>query len=79
MISGFANLSDEAFLSGLSELLTYSPDHVSLYALTIAPETPLGRRMGTTRTAAEIDASDSQWLLGRDYLEANGYRQYVLL
>ncbi|AEE16830.1 coproporphyrinogen-III oxidase family protein [Treponema brennaborense] len=76
MIAGLPELGDTAFVSGLKEVLTYNPEHVSLYALTVEESTPLYRQIERGRLAYTEETTDSQWLAGRALLERAGYAQY---
>jgi oxygen-independent coproporphyrinogen-3 oxidase len=70
LISGLPFQDERVLLDDISAVLACAPAHVSLYALTLDPETtpaaPLPRG----------DEADSLWLCGRDALEKAGYGQY---
>ena len=77
LIAGLPFQNKSTLLNDISALLEYKPAHVSLYALTVEPETPLAKMA----TAGKIilpdrDKADELWLLGRDTLEERGYNQY---
>jgi oxygen-independent coproporphyrinogen-3 oxidase len=76
MISGLPMHTDRAFLGELAELVSFHPDHVSLYSLVVEKHTPLGRALERGILPYDTDAADGQWLAGRDFLERNGYGQY---
>ncbi len=63
----------------LEEVLTTRPEHLSLYALTLEEETPMGRavRKGYL-TELDQDASADQYELADDLLEAQGYSHYEI-
>jgi coproporphyrinogen III oxidase-like Fe-S oxidoreductase len=63
----------------LHELLTYHPGHVSLYSLTVEPETDLAtlRAGGGLRVASE-PMVDQLWLTARQQLIAAGYEWYEI-
>jgi oxygen-independent coproporphyrinogen-3 oxidase len=66
---------DEAILrEDMDRLLSYEPGHVSLYALTVEPGTPLA--LGKGEGLPEPDRADALWIAGRDLLEQRGYGQY---
>lgn len=67
---------DEAFLAGLEELVDFKPHHVSLYSLTVAEGTRLYRQIESGQLEWLPEATDNQWIAGRDLLEAAGYFQY---
>ena len=75
-IAGLPGLEDGTFLAGLEEVLTYKPRHVSLYSLTVEEGTRLHRQIESGQLAWFPEAADSQWIAGRDLLEAAGYLQY---
>lgn len=75
-IAGLPGLEDGTFLAGLEEVLAYKPRHVSLYSLTVEEGTRLHRQIESGQLAWFPEAADSQWIAGRDLLEAAGYLQY---
>lgn len=75
-IAGLPEQGDKAFLAGLAEVLAYKPHHVSLYSLTVAEGTRLCRQIEDGQVEWFQEAADSQWIAGRDLLEAAGYLQY---
>jgi oxygen-independent coproporphyrinogen-3 oxidase len=65
------------FARDVEQLLALSPDHVSLYGLTVEPGTPLGRwvaRGAAVEQPEEGYASD--FLIARRMLEAAGFEHY---
>jgi len=53
------------------------PDHVSLYQLTVEPDTPLEALIQKGALRTNPPALDEElWLAGRDQLQARGYLQY---
>jgi oxygen-independent coproporphyrinogen-3 oxidase len=68
LIAGLPAETEASFREGLDTVLSFHPHHVSLYALTLEPGTPLYGRVATE--------DEEMWLLGRDLLEAGGYAQY---
>jgi oxygen-independent coproporphyrinogen-3 oxidase len=60
----------------LEKLLSFSPGHVSLYALTAEAGTPLGEERRFRAHLGRKDEADRLWLMGRDILERAGYGQY---
>ena len=62
-------------MTSLKTLLSYKPDHISLYTLTVEDKTPLAEKI-ENGMAFDFDEADSQWLLGRNLLEENGFLQY---
>ncbi|WP_428768396.1 coproporphyrinogen-III oxidase family protein [Treponema sp. HNW] len=76
LIAGLPRLSTDDFCSGLRELLSYEPDHISLYSLMVETGTPLEKHIAEGLIARDEDTADEQWLLGRGILEKAGYSQY---
>lgn len=77
---GFANSGDKAeaekvFRSTLDQVLSFHPDHFSLYTLTVEEGTPLYKR-NEKSNECDADEADRLWLLGRDLLKVAGFRQY---
>jgi oxygen-independent coproporphyrinogen-3 oxidase len=75
LISGLPFQDEEILRKDIEKTLAFNPAHVSLYSLTIAPETPLGIRAGNDPIMGK-DEADKLWITGRDMLEKNGYEQY---
>ena len=66
----------DSFEEGLKEVISFNPDHISLYSLTIEEETPLGKQLSSGQIDYDFDFADEMWLSGRELLEKNGYIQY---
>lgn len=75
IIAGLPFLSDEQFLDGLKKIISYNPEHISMYTLTVEEETPLFNKI-SDGLQFNTDFADRQWLLGFDLLKKNGYFQY---
>lgn len=80
LIAGLPNQSESEFLDGLHELIKYSPNHISLYALTLEEGTPLYSKMKDSFTTSDFDEFDDntakQWEVGCKLLEESGYNRY---
>jgi len=76
MIARLPEETDASFASGLKTLLSYAPDHISLYSLTVEEGTPLCSEIESGKILHDIDASDALWISGRDLLCDAGYEQY---
>ena len=76
LISGLPLDSREQLEKTICELLSFEPDHISLYSLTLEEETPLGRAVFSGNLEYDYETADDCWLAGRNLLEKNGYRQY---
>lgn len=77
LISGLPFQDEGVLLRDIERALDYHPGHVSLYALTLEPGTPLEQAVRGGRVSLPSgDAADALWLAGRDALERGGYAQY---
>ena len=76
MIARLPEETDASFASGLKTLLSYAPDHISLYSLTVEEGMPLCSEIESGKILHDIDASDALWISGRDFLCGAGYEQY---
>jgi putative oxygen-independent coproporphyrinogen III oxidase len=86
--AGFANVSLDliygaqgetlgSWESTLREAVDLGPEHVSAYALTIEPSTPLGRKIQAGRTSPpDPDLQADMFLLACRLLGEDGYRHY---
>jgi oxygen-independent coproporphyrinogen-3 oxidase len=70
LIAGLPFQDESVLLEDLERVLSYQPEHLSLYGLTLEPETPLARAV------PDQDVRDALWIAGRDALEKAGYEQY---
>lgn len=75
LITGLPLQDETILLQDIEKLLAYEPGHVSLYALTLEPGTPLASRLKGAGLP-EPDRADALWIAGRDALEQQGYGQY---
>ncbi len=77
MIAGLPLQTMASFIKGLKKVLSFGPDHVSLYSLTVEDDTPLARALRQGKLAAcDPDEADAIWLAGRDLLVSAGLQQY---
>jgi len=80
LIAGLPFQTRALLSNDIERLLGFEPAHVSLYSLTLDPETPLGRRARAAGRAAlslpPEDEADGLWIAGRDMLEDAGLAQY---
>ena len=69
----------ERWLATVRAALALQPDHLSLYALTIEPGTPLARRVERGEvTPADPDLTADMYEAASDLLETAGFEQYEL-
>ena len=64
------NVSDS--VSDIDTAISFNPDHISLYALTLEEGTPLAQRYDPDAQAID----DNVWIIAADHLEISGYRRY---
>jgi oxygen-independent coproporphyrinogen-3 oxidase len=79
LISGLPGQDSSTLISDIETLDSFSPNHISLYALTLEEGTPLARWAHTPAMGIHIpdeDESADIWIAGRDALEQRGYEQY---
>jgi len=87
--AGFTNISidlmycletqtEESWMSILDTACGYKPEHLSCYQLTIAKNTPFGRRCAQTRIPLDEERERSFFLLTAAFLEDQGYRHYEI-
>ena len=80
LITGLPFQTPAVLENDIKQLLSFRPAHVSLYSLTLDPQTPLGEqaaRLGAASLSLPSgDDADDLWILGRDMLEATGLTQY---
>ena len=75
-IAGLPKLSNADFLDGLQTMLSYEPDHISMYSLMIEEGTELCHLIDSQKIEYDFDFTDEQWLLGLECLKKHGYTQY---
>jgi oxygen-independent coproporphyrinogen-3 oxidase len=77
LITGLPFQDEDILLRDIEYILAYKPDHISLYALTVEPGTPLEKNIRFKKTTLpDPDTRDMLWIAGRDRLEQAGYEQY---
>ncbi|MDR1636554.1 MAG: coproporphyrinogen III oxidase family protein [Treponema sp.] len=80
LMAGLPRQNRDVLLDDIEKTLARKPAHLSLYALTVEEDTPLGRAVEQGLPAAALlpspDEADAAWIAGRDALEKAGYGQY---
>ena len=72
LISSVPHQTVSDSIADIDTAISFEPDHISLYALTLEDGTPLAKRYGS-----DLDAiDDNVWILAADHLEISGYRRY---
>ncbi|MGJ7031791.1 radical SAM family heme chaperone HemW [Niabella hirudinis] len=79
LIYGTPGLSNERWKQNVATALALGVPHLSCYALTVEPQTPLDKMIRTHR-AADVDADQqsAQFLLLMDWLQEAGYEHYEI-
>ena len=75
-IAGLPKQDDMHFKSSLEKMLSYKPQHLSLYTLTLEEGTPLYEAVKKGSLVFSQESADRQWLLGRELLLTAGFEQY---
>ena len=75
LIAGLPLQTEEEFLLGIDKALSFNAHHISLYSLMVEEGTPLYEKI-ENGMEWDSDEADRLWLLGRDYLEKKGFKQY---
>ncbi len=77
LIYGTDGETIESWERTLREAIALAPEHVSAYALTIEPSTPLGRQVAAgARPAPDPDVQADMFMLACELLRDAGYRHY---
>jgi oxygen-independent coproporphyrinogen-3 oxidase len=77
LMAGLPRQNQDVLLTDIEKALARKPAHLSLYALTVEEDTPLGRAVLRGETPLPLpDEADAAWIAGRDALEKAGYGQY---
>jgi oxygen-independent coproporphyrinogen-3 oxidase len=82
LITGLPFQTTTVVQEDIERVLAFQPAHISLYSLTLEPETPLGKRAAQSDEAALAlpcgDEADNLWITGRDMLEQADLVQYEI-
>jgi len=74
LISSIPGQSVSDSISDIDTAVSFNPDHISLYSLTLEEGTPLAQHYDPDSDSKAID--DNVWILAADHLEISGYRRY---
>lgn len=75
LIYGLPGQSLESFIQSMKDVVTLSPDHVSIYALTVEPESLFGRK-GIKQVSVELETD--MYLACIDLMKKSGYDHYEI-
>ncbi|MDX5437740.1 MAG: radical SAM family heme chaperone HemW, partial [Pontibacter sp.] len=79
LISGLPNQSLSQWERGLAEAVALGPHHLSVYDLTIEPQTVFGKRYRPGATPLPSDTQTSEmYRLAQRYLTSQGYEHYEI-
>jgi oxygen-independent coproporphyrinogen-3 oxidase len=79
VMTGIPGQSEQDLQADLEALLSWDPGHVSLYALTVEPETPLSQAIAAGAIEPlDAERQDAYWLAARRHLEDRGYQWYEI-
>lgn len=77
LIYGLPGQSLDRWLTSLNRAVELEPEHLSCYQLSLAPDTPLGRRAGRGEISLpEDEAAADFFFAGSELLRRGGYRHY---
>jgi oxygen-independent coproporphyrinogen-3 oxidase len=76
LISGLPYLSDSDFVLGLEKVIDSGVNHISLYSLMVEEGTLLEKQISREEVDYSDEVNENQWILGRDFLENQGFYQY---
>jgi len=77
LIFGLPQQQIESWQQSLEKAIRLEPDHLSLYALTVEENTPLGRAVAANRTwEPDEDTQAEMYEESEEHLEAAGYDHY---
>ncbi len=78
VIYGAPGESIEDWVATLRDVMELEPTHVSAYALTVEPATPLGARVRAGSPAPDDDDQARKYELAEEMLGSNGYEWYEI-
>lgn len=78
LIAGLPYETEKSFIEGIKSVISYNPDHISMYTLTVEEETPLYKKIESEIIPYDFDFSDKLWLEGRKILIEHGYNHYEI-
>lgn len=79
LMYGLSGQTPDAWLKTLETALSFTPEHLSCYQLTIAAETPLAHRLARGElTLPDEEAQRDFFLLTRQFLQDRGYIHYEI-
>ena len=77
-ISGLPFSTNENLIEDLQIAVENKIPHISLYSLTLEEKTPLYKQIASGKIDFDENLANDQWILGRDFLLQNGYKEYEI-
>ncbi len=78
LIFGWQDQSLAMWEDDLKKMLSYSPNHISLYQLTYADKTPIGRKFQRGVIQVEQEDDEKKYSCAQKILAAEGYEHYEI-
>lgn len=77
LVQGLPGQSLNKRLASIERALSFEPEHVSVYELTVEPETPLAREVASCKSELfDPDLAADAWLATSEALSGRGYDHY---
>lgn len=78
LIAGFPGETETDLFENIKELISFEPEHISLYSLCVEEGTCLYNQIESGELEFDQNVSDKIWLSAKNLLEENGYHQYEI-
>lgn len=76
LICGLPYETEQSFFDSLNTIISFNPNHISMYSLTFEENTPITKLLNSGSFEYDFDFSDELWLNSKNILEKNDYIQY---
>lgn len=76
LICGLPYETEQSFFDSLNTIISFNPNHISIYSLTFEENTPITKLLNSGSFKYDFDFSDELWLNSKNILEKNDYIQY---
>lgn len=78
LIAGFPGEDEKILVDNINQVLSFNPEHISLYSLCVEEGTCLYNQISQGKLDFDQELSDECWIKGKDYLEEKGFVQYEI-
>lgn len=78
LIAGLPNETEDDIKKNIDELISFNPEHFSLYSLCIEEGTKLFKMIQENKISYNFETADEQYLYAKKYLEKNNFVQYEI-